>query len=139
MMGQRFLARLRSLAGTLRRVRVIFPGHLGGVDKWAALEMASQFVVCSRHESYGLTIMEAMAAGCPVVAVRSYGVEATVDEQCGRIVEGGAESVWREISALLQDPALAARLGAAGRERASAQGFEQAAGELLRLCQGSHR
>ena len=139
MMGQRFLARLQGLAGSLRRVRVIFAGHLGGADKRAALELASQFVVCSRHESYGLTIMEAMAAGCPIVAVRSYGVDATVDESCGRVVERGSDGqLWEAISGLLREPEVGARLGQAALQRASSEGFEEAARQLLQLLQGSH-
>lgn len=141
MMGQRFLEKLRKLAGELRRVRVIFAGHLGGAEKRAALEMASQFVVCSKHESYGLTIMEAMAAGCPVVAVSSYGVEATVEDDCGRVVAAGSGAparLWQQIEHLQQQPELRQQLSAGALRRASAHSFQRAADELLKLCQGSH-
>jgi glycosyltransferase involved in cell wall biosynthesis len=140
MMGQRYLAKLRKLASQLRRVRVIFPGHLGGGAKQAVLERASVFVVCSRHESYGLTIMEAMSAGCPIVAVPSYGVAATVDESCARICAGDSPAaLWQQISLLLGDPPLRASLGQAARAKALGCGFDQAADRLWKLCQGHHR
>ena len=116
---------------------MIFPGHLGGAEKRAALELASVFVVSSRHESYGLTIVEAMAAGCPIVGLRSYGVEATVEPAWGRIVEDGP-ALGAAVQELLADDGLRSAMGAAARERASACGFGAAAEELLRLCQGSH-
>ncbi|MFN8605902.1 MAG: glycosyltransferase family 4 protein [Vulcanimicrobiota bacterium] len=134
MMGQRFMGKLRRLS---QGKRVIFPGHLGGAEKRAALELADVFVVCSRHESYGLTILEAMAAGCPIVGVRSYGVEATVEEAWGRIVE--ADLVWPAVRQLLSDHDLRARLGAAASAHAAECGFGTAAKELWRLCEGGGR
>ena len=134
MMGQRFMGKLQRLA---EGKRVIFPGHLGGAEKRAALELADVFAVCSRHESYGLTILEAMAAGCPIVGVRSYGVEATVSSEWGRIVE--PDGVWPAVRELLGDELLRERLGAAARARAAECGFSAAADELWRLCQGGGR
>lgn len=141
MMGQRYLQKLKKLASQLRRVRVLFPGHLGGADKRAALEMASQFVVCSRHESYGLTIMEAMAAGLPIVARRSYGVEATVEPSWGTVVEEGRDfsaRMWSQIESNLNHPEQARAMGQAGATRASQENFLQAADRVLQLCRGSH-
>ncbi|MCW5866702.1 MAG: glycosyltransferase family 4 protein [Candidatus Eremiobacteraeota bacterium] len=134
MLGQRYMRKLERLA---QGRPVIFPGHLGGAMKRAALELASVFVVGSRHESYGLTIVEAMAAGCPVVGLRSYGVEATVEPAWGRIVEDGP-ALGAAVRELLADEKLRSAMGAVARERAAASGFTAAAEELWRLCQGSH-
>ena len=134
MMGQRYMRKLQGLA---QGRPVIFPGHLGGAVKRAALELASVFVVCSRHESYGLTILEAMAAGCPIVGLRSYGVEATVEPAWGRIVEDGP-GLGAAVRELLANEALRTAMGAAARAQADSSGFASAAEELLRLCQGSH-
>jgi len=121
---------------------VIFPGHLGGPEKRAILEMATVFSVCSRHESYGLTIMEAMSAGCPVLAVQSYGVDATVTGDCARVLKAGSGLSQRLGSALLellQDPELLLRMSAAARMQADGARFEGAAERLLALCRGSGR
>ena len=74
MQGQRYAARLRRLAGD----RVEFLGHVTGARKAALLQRADLFVSASRHESYGLTIAEAAAAGCRIVSHQHYGAAGTV-------------------------------------------------------------
>src|SRR5438034_10920906 len=65
--------------------RVVFLGHVVGEHKAALLQRADLFVSPSRHESYGLTIAEAAAAGCRIISHPHYGASGTVvdcsDEQ----------------------------------------------------------
>ena len=51
-----------------------FVGYLTGVDLAAAFASADAFIFPSRTETLGLVLLEAMAAGCPVVAARSGGI-----------------------------------------------------------------
>jgi glycosyltransferase involved in cell wall biosynthesis len=51
-----------------------FVGYLQGKDLGAAFASADAFVFPSRTETLGLVLLEAMAAGCPVVAARSGGI-----------------------------------------------------------------
>ncbi|HEY9729947.1 MAG TPA: glycosyltransferase family 1 protein [Chroococcales cyanobacterium] len=51
-----------------------FVGYLTGTDLGAAFACADAFVFPSRTETLGLVLLEAMAAGCPVVAARSGGI-----------------------------------------------------------------
>lgn len=51
-----------------------FVGYLTGTDLAAAFASADAFVFPSRTETLGLVLLEAMAAGCPVVAARSGGI-----------------------------------------------------------------
>lgn len=132
--GPAFLKRLRALARGLRQVRVLFPGHLGGGRKRAVLERADVFVSASRHESYGLTTMEAMAAGAPVLAVDTPGSRETVDPSCGRLVPDG-DHLWPALRDLLADPAERARLSAGARRKASHITFSRAAARLLTLLE----
>lgn len=74
MSGRRYERKLRRLADR----RVEFVGHVTGEEKAARLARADLFVSCSRHESYGLTIAEAQAAGCPVISHTHYGAAGTV-------------------------------------------------------------
>lgn len=134
MQGSSHAHRLRRLAQKLH-TRVVFPGHVGGIDKAAWYRTADLFVVCSLHESYGLTTLEAMQQGCPVVAVSSFGTQATVDEQTGRLVEPGPEVVrrlWGEIELLLSPEAesVRQRLSAGALGKAREQTFEKAAESL---------
>ena len=51
-----------------------FVGYLKGKELGAAYASADAFIFPSRTETLGLVLLEAMAAGCPVVAARSGGI-----------------------------------------------------------------
>jgi glycosyltransferase involved in cell wall biosynthesis len=82
----------------------------------AALDVVA---VPSRAEGFGRVALEAMAAGKPVVATRCGGPEeVVVDGETGFLVPVGDDGRLAErLEALARDPALAARLGRAGRRR----------------------
>ena len=73
-------------------------------------------------ESFGRTIIEAMALGKPVVATESGGpVEVVVDGVTGRLVPPrNAHALAETIGSLLASPALREAMGRAGRQRAEA-------------------
>ncbi len=58
---------------------VVFTGYLQGQSLAAAFASADLFVFPSRTETLGLVLLEAMAAGCPVVAPASGGITDLVD------------------------------------------------------------
>jgi phosphatidylinositol alpha-1,6-mannosyltransferase len=68
-------------------------------------------------EGLGIVYLEAAATGLPVVAGDSGGApDAVLDGETGVVVDGrDVERVAREVTALLDDPATAARMGARGR------------------------
>ncbi len=51
-----------------------FVGYLQGLELASAYASADAFIFPSRTETLGLVLLEAMAAGCPVVAARSGGI-----------------------------------------------------------------
>ncbi len=71
-------------------------------------------------EPFGITALESMASGLPVIASRIGGLETSVvDGQTGFLIEPGDSAAMAEtLARLLDDPALRQRLGAAGRKRA---------------------
>ncbi len=82
------------------------------------------------------SVMEAMAAGKPVVAYRTGGVpEMVVDGETGFLVESGdVEGLAREIARLAGDSALCQRLGAAaGRRARSDFSFESHVDRMERI------
>jgi phosphatidylinositol alpha-1,6-mannosyltransferase len=70
-----------------------------------------------RVEGFGISLAEASACGIPVIAGRSGGIPAAVrDGETGLLVDAErADAVGEAIGRLLDDAALRARLGAAGR------------------------
>jgi glycosyltransferase involved in cell wall biosynthesis len=107
------LARAVTL-GVAERVR--FAGLVGDVRP--LLEEADLLVLPSvRREGLGIAVLEAMAAGVPVVASRCGGIpEVVEDGRTGRLVEpGDSGELARVIAEVLLDPATGAELAAAAR------------------------
>ena len=86
MQGFAYLEKLRSLAAKLKKTRVVFPGYVTGDRKKAFFALADLYVFPSRHESYGLTLLEALAAGVPAVCLDHHGARSVMSEEFGAIV-----------------------------------------------------
>lgn len=111
-----YLQELRDLSRRLAIAdRVIFTGLRRDVPE--ILGSIGVAVVPSLNEALPNSMLEAMAAGCPVVASRVGGVpEALTDGQNGLLVPpADAAALANAISALLDDRDLASRLGCAAR------------------------
>jgi starch synthase len=87
---------------------------------------ATVFVCPSVYEPFGLVILEAMACETAVVASRVGGIpEIVVEGETGYLVDYNPEdteaftgALAARIEEVMNDPALAARMAKAGRERA---------------------
>jgi glycosyltransferase involved in cell wall biosynthesis len=110
------LARYAERLGIADAVK--FTGEVGPSGKRALFESAAAFALPSYAEGLPLGLLEAMAAGVPVVASPVGGVpEAVVDGVSGFLVApGDRAALSRVLRSLLLDRALGARLGAAARE-----------------------
>lgn len=67
----------KHFAGT----KTYFAGYMSGKTLAAAFASADCFMFPSRTETLGLVLLEAMAAGCPVVAARSGGITDIVEDE----------------------------------------------------------
>lgn len=119
-------AALEAEAGRLGiRASLIFPGAIGHKEINAALNAADVFVLPSVRDQSGNvdglpnTLLEAMGAGRPIVASRIAGVPAVVtSEEHGLLVPPAQPApLAAAICRLLDDRALASRLGSAARAR----------------------
>lgn len=101
--------------------RVHFLGHRDDVARW--LGLVDVLWLGSGYEGQPNVVLEAMAAGVPVVASDLAGTrELVVPEETGYLVPVGDRAGFaRMTQKILGDPALAARLGAAGRRRVEAE------------------
>ncbi|MEZ4330516.1 MAG: glycosyltransferase [Myxococcota bacterium] len=96
--------------------------HLLGLrdDVVRLLAAADVFVQPSRSEGLPLAVLEAMAAGLPVVATRVGGMaEAIAEEETGLLVPpGDSERLADALGRLLESTALRRRMGDSARRRA---------------------
>ncbi len=89
-------------------------------DVPALLAVADVVVVPSRWEARALILQEAMRAGRPIVATSVGGTpELTGSDSAILVPAGDPDALAAAVSAVLDDTALAARLGAAARARSA--------------------
>jgi phosphatidylinositol alpha-mannosyltransferase len=82
-------------------------------------------------ESFGVVLVEGMAAGVPVVASAIPGYEAVLPPSAGRLVPpGDAAALAAALGELLADPELRRRLGEAGRREAERYDWSRVGDEL---------
>jgi phosphatidyl-myo-inositol dimannoside synthase len=133
------------LASTIAELGLADSVHfLGHVDEATLLGWygaASVFAMPSlnngwQFEGFGLVHLEASAAGLPVIGSRGCGAEDAIDHGVtGLLVRQAAiaEELPAALLRILGDPALAQRMGQAGREKARAATWDRAAGQVIAL------
>jgi glycosyltransferase involved in cell wall biosynthesis len=118
---------------------VRFAGYRSQEEVANILATADVFVLPSFAEGVPVVLMEAMAAGKPVIATRIAGVpELVEDGESGLLVPpGDAASLGAAIARLAGDPAMGQRMGKAGRAKVRAEfDVRKEAAWLLSLFRG---
>ncbi len=110
-------AKLEALARRLKLNRVTFVGVQRGEDLLMQYRQADAFVLPSRKESTGLVLLEAMAAGLPIVATNVEGTRETIGSD-GLLVEPNARALAEAMDKVTGDRLLWAELARCSAGRA---------------------
>jgi glycosyltransferase involved in cell wall biosynthesis len=110
-----YLRDLAAEVGVAERVHVLGPRP----DVPSLMQALDAFAMPSIWEGFGIVLLEAMAAGLPIVASRVATIpEVVVDGETGLLVPAGdAGALAEALATLADDPQRAQTMGVAGRER----------------------
>lgn len=99
--------------------RIVITGELdiGDVQRW--YQRLTIYAFTSRNEGFGLTLIEAMAAGAALVAARAGAAEIVVDDGVTGVLvpPGDVDALVAALEPLMQDPDAAHAMGTRARQR----------------------
>jgi glycosyltransferase involved in cell wall biosynthesis len=127
------------LADAVAQRRASLLGIVSPITLPSYYAAADVFVLPSMfQETFGLVILEAFAAGIPVIGARSGGIpELVEDGRTGLLVDqGDVDGLCHAMQRLLLDPGLRQRLGIAARQTAINMSWENTVDRLERIYQG---
>jgi glycosyltransferase involved in cell wall biosynthesis len=112
--------------------QVDFVGGLYGRDRLAALSAADVWALSSHTENFGIAVMEAMAAGCPVAISREVNLaEEVAEANAGLVADAEPRAFAAGLLKLLGDPERRRSLSRAGREFAARYDWSEVTPRLL--------
>jgi glycosyltransferase involved in cell wall biosynthesis len=112
--------------------RVALLGLVTGEDKVALLQAATVLALPSLDENFALSVVEALAAGTPVVVSPGVALHREIAAaEAGLVAPRSPEGVARALETLLAEPHLAARRGANGQALAVRRFAPERVGERL--------
>ncbi len=96
--------------------KVILPGPVYGVGKLEAYVDTDVYVLPSSYEIFGITVLEAMACGTPVITTDTCGIANWVNSHGGYSVPFNEDELRRVLLTLLTDDGLRIRFGQSGKK-----------------------
>jgi glycosyltransferase involved in cell wall biosynthesis len=111
------VAELQAQAGELGITdNIIWTGFLKGEDKRAAFTDADVFVLPSWSENFGIAVVEAMAAGCPVVVTDQVAIHGDISQAgAGYVTPCDADAIAEALIRVLAEPSARAAMGNKGK------------------------
>jgi glycosyltransferase involved in cell wall biosynthesis len=124
----------KELEKHFRGTATYFAGYMRGEPLAQAYASADVFVMPSKTETLGLVLMEAMAAGCPVVAVRAGGIpDAVEDGVTGFLYEPeDAEELVKRVQWVMEHPEERGAVQAKARADVERHSWEGSTDQLRR-------
>jgi len=113
--------------------RVVLTGYVAHQELLALYASCAVFVYPSLYEGFGLPILEAMAAGAPVITANTSAMPEVAGDAALLIDPMSADAIAAAMQRLLEDRELAAALSAHGRERARGFTWARTAQETLKV------
>lgn len=120
--------------------RVVLTGYVPEADKRALLAGAEALAYPSRYEGFGLPVLEAFAAGVPVLTSDVSSLPEVAGSAALLVNADDRAAIARELERLLADPGLRDGLRRAGLKRVRRFTWEEAAArtaEVLKAAAGS--
>ncbi len=117
--------------------RVRHAGYVSEPERQELYRDAAVLVLPSFHEGFGLTALEAMAAGVPVVASKRGSLPELIGDAGLLVDPEDSIEMSRALIAAISDPAMRARLSAAGRARAAQYSWASSADRLIEAYRGA--
>ena len=114
--------------------RTVFTDLLTGDQKRAAFQCAELFVLPSYSEGFSNSVLEALAAGLPVVISEQCNFPEVAEHGAGFVVPSNDVSVCEAIGKLLSDARLGARMGCNGRKLVEERYTWQSAAASMAAC-----
>ncbi len=100
-------------------VQVTFTGMLTGKEKIEAYAASDIFVLPSYSENFGMSAVEAMACGLPVVISNKVGIYKEIERnKAGIVIDTDAKNLYQGIKLLLEDSELREEIAINGRRLA---------------------
>lgn len=131
-----FLEQLTTKAASLGvKDRFITTGFLADQDLKILFSKALSFIFPSLSEGFGLTGLEAMAAGCPVIAARASSLPEVYGDGAIYFDPKSSSNLAKEIMILDSDPKLRAKIKEKGFVQAQKYSWRQMAAQTLRIYQ----
>ena len=127
------LSEVRRYIASRRLGGVELLGRLSEHDKARAFATADIYASpATGQESFGIVLLEAMAAGVPIVCSDIHGYKGVVrrNEQAVLVPPRDAEALAAALGTLLRDPLLRQRMSESGRERAAQFSWEAVAARV---------
>ena len=106
---------------------VLFLDHISDQDLIAIYQMATCFIFPSLYEGFGLPVVEAMLAGCPVITTTSSSLPEVAGDAALLVDPLDSAEMARTMRQVLQDADLQQRMIAAGRAQAAHFSWEETA------------